>query len=174
MPIDKNLYKTAGAQVLRGYLLSRLVAEQFIDLNDYPYPPFVPTQVTQDLAESSGGKPFVVYNYTKTGYVDEWWLCSETMAMRIYSDEEEDIRMIQNYLVKLLGRADWTASNINDWITESGTTLQKKFEFKTSQILSMISPEEYVSQDGRQAGVVVVRYDYTLNIDNDHFGGLLV
>jgi hypothetical protein len=173
VPINQDLYKTEGAHVVRAYLLSLLEEEGMIDLDNYPYPPFVPSQSTQEMIEVSSGNPFIVYTYTKSGYSDEWWMCAETMAMRIYSDEEEDIRVISKFIAKIMGRADWSASNINDWITTSGTALHKKFEFKTIQLLTMIAPEEYVSQEGRQAGVIVVRLEFTQDIDSDHFGGML-
>lgn len=174
MPINQDLYKTTGAHVIRAYLLDKLVDEGLIVLSHYPIPPFIPTQSIPDLVDAASGKPYIVYTYTKSGYSDEWWMCAETMSMRVYSDEEADIRIIQNYIAKVLGRADWSASNINDWITAEGTTLHKKFEFKTSQVLTLISPEEYVSQEGRQAGVVVVRFEFTQDIDTTDQSGFFV
>lgn len=162
-----------GAHIIRAFVLSKLVEEGLITISDYTIPPFIPTQESQDFDNVAEGKPYIVYTYTMSSYQGEWWICPETMAMRIYSNDEEDIRILTTYLVDLFKRADWSAADINTWVFAEGTSTEQKFDFKTCQVINAIGPEEYTSPDGRQAGVVVIRYEYTRLLQEDEGTGML-
>jgi len=176
-------YRTVGAHQINKYLWN--------DLKDYEYPaginrtptrafsaygtgkvnlvPVVPTQQQPLLLDATsgitGGAPFIVYNYITSGYSSEWWLCREQCAYVIYDNNEERLRAIQGRMVDLLKRVDWTARDINN-----ATTTDKRFDFKFVQLTSASGPDEFSSEGGRQGAMVVINYEYTMDMETGATG----
>lgn len=175
MAIDTNLYLIDGAHVIRKYLLAKLHAENLIPAvgsTGYPYEPFVPSRGYSELTDLTEGKPFIVYSYTSNNFADEWWITGETMVMRVYSDNEEQIRIISSYIAALLRRADWAVEDLNDWVNAGGDAVLKKFNFHQLQVNNKVGPEAMENEGGRQVGTVTVRYEYTRDQGTQHGDGM--
>jgi hypothetical protein len=71
-------------------------------------------------------------------------------------------------MIDLLRRSDWSAKNINDFISPS------RFDFKFVEVLSASGPDEFTQEGGRQGAMIVIRYEYTVNIDSNEGSGLLI
>ncbi|QIN94588.1 hypothetical protein PP460_gp216 [Streptomyces phage Muntaha] len=174
-------YRTVGAHQINKWLWSKL--------KDYEYPagfpatptkafgaygtgtgqkniiPIVPTQQQPQLLDISGGAPFIVYNYITSPYSSEWWLTREQCAYVIYDNDEARLRAIQGFMVDLLRRMDWTARDVN-----SAATTDRRFDFKYVQMTSASGPDEFSTEGGRQGAMVVVNYEYTMDMQTDDSG----
>jgi hypothetical protein len=174
-------YRTVGAHQINKWLWSKL--------KDYEYPaglpakptkafgaygtgtgqlnltPIVPTQQQPQLLDISGGAPFIVYNYIVSPYASEWWLCREQCAYVIYDNDEARLRAIQGYMVDLLKRMDWTARDVNN-----AASTDRRFDFKFVQMTSASGPDEFSTEGGRQGAMVVINYEYTMDMQTDDSG----
>lgn len=130
--------------------------------------PIVPTQQDPTFTNIAKGAPFIVYNYITSHGVDEWWVSREQASFIVYDNNESRLRAISSYMTALLRRGDWTARNINDFISPS------TFDFKFVEVLSASGPDEFTQEGGRQGAMVVVRYEYTVNTDTNDGSGLLI
>jgi hypothetical protein len=128
--------------------------------------PMIPTQQEPELVNIAGGAPFIVYNYVISSYASEWWVCREQLAYVIYDDDEERLRAIQNYMVDLLKRFDWTARSINSYLGSSN------YDFKYVQVTNAVSPDEFDTEGGRQGAMVTINYEYTVDLNGTEGNGL--
>lgn len=131
--------------------------------------PIIPTQQQPEFTNIADGAPFIVYNYIMNNYSDEWWMCREQCAYIIYDNDEERLRAIHAYLADLLKRVDWTAKNIN-----SSSVVSPNFDFKYVSLTSASGPDEFDTEGGRQGAMVVIDYEYTVDINGQEGNGLRV
>jgi len=174
-------YRTVGAHQINKWLWSRL--------KDYEYPaglsmtpmkafnaygtgvgqknliPIVPTQQQPQLLDISGGAPFIVYNYIISTRASEWWLTREQCAYVIYDNDEARLRAIHGYMIDLLRRQDWTARDVNN-----ASSTDKRFDFKYVKMTSAAGPDEFSTEGGRQGAMVVIDYEYTMDMNTDSSG----
>lgn len=175
-------YRTIGAHQINKWLWSVLKEFEYKPANKafnaykdsgnasgIAMTPIIPTQQQPAFTNIAGGAPFIVYNYTMSPYPSEWWLCREQCAYVIYDDNEERLRAIQNYMIDLMKRMDWTAREING----SGL-IPGGFDFKYIQLMSASGPDEFSSEGGRQGAMVVIGYEYTVDINSEEGNGLRV
>jgi len=127
--------------------------------------PIVPTQQQPQLLDISGGAPFIVYNYIVSSYASEWWLTREQCAYVIYDNDEARLRAIQGYMIDLLRRMDWTARDVN-----ASPMIDRRFDFKYVQLTSASGPDEFSSEGGRQGAMVVINYEYTMDMQTNDSG----
>ena len=156
----------AGAHVLNKFVWQKLKESEIMVPSNYGgLIPIIPSQQVPVFNEFPTSTPYIVYTYTNMGYDSDFWADREQILYRVYSDNERQIRQITNFLIDLLKRYDWTAEEINDWITQFASTDgdEKKFNFYWTQVVSSIGPEPYATEGGRQAGSVSVSYVYTHN-----------
>jgi len=174
-------YRTVGAHQINKWLWSKL--------KDYEYPaglpaqptkafsaygtgtgklnliPIVPTQQQPQLLDISGGAPFVVYNYIVSARASEWWLTREQCVYVIYDNDEARLRAIHGYMIDLLRREDWTARDVN-----IAASTDKRFDFKYVQMTSASGPDEFSTEGGRQGAMVVINYEYTMDMQTNDSG----
>jgi hypothetical protein len=166
-------YDLAGAHVLNKYVWSELqkAFPEVMDKTRYQgLIPIIPTQQQPVFTEMGNDHPFIVYTYTNVGYSEDIWSHIEQMSYLIYSEDEVQLRRINNFLVDLLRRYDLTAEEVNDFIptihNPSRDSDDQNFEFHYVTVMATLGPEPYKSEGGRQASSVTVRYAYTYDEDN--------
>lgn len=120
--------------------------------------PFIQGAQIPDFTNLAGGPPFVVFGYT-TGAGTNWELTREQAAYVIWDSNTARLRRIQNYMKTLLERHDWTAEEVNDFISPS------PFDFKYIQVTTATSPDPAISEQGRQKGLLVSAFEYTVDRD---------
>jgi hypothetical protein len=168
-------YDLAGAHVLNKFVwheLSKPVSEGGLEMSTSAYNgliPIIPTQQVPAFTEMGTAKPFIVYTYTNAGYSENIWSHVEQMSYIVYSDSEQQLRQIGNFLVDLLRRYDLTAEEVNDFIPTivngSGDHDEQNFEFHYVTVMATLGPEPYRTEGGRQATSITVRYAYTYDED---------
>lgn len=167
-----NKYDLAGAHVLNKFVWSRLESAGLLDKSNYSgLIPIIPTQQIPVFNEMGTQKPFIVYNYIVVGYSVALWSHTEQMTYTVYSDDETQLRRIQNFLVDLLRRFDITAQEVNDFVgapndpgdlvNPSHDTDDRQFDFKFVTVIAGQGPEPFTTEKGRQSVGVTVRYNYT-------------
>lgn len=169
-------YDLNGVHVYNKFVWSELVRKGIMNPADYPrIIPIVPTQQDPVLNDLTTGKPYIVYTYLIAGYDANIWANVEQVTYRIFSDNERQLRQISNFLVDLSKRMDWTADDINTWITVN-TDYRKdaddaKFDFKFVQVVGSTSPEPANTEGGRQFSTVTVRMTYVHSENGRVVGG---
>jgi hypothetical protein len=167
MVVDKSLYKSDGIHVIRQWLVGKINAdlEMLRKTEDgYPYTPFIPSQQYRELVNLGTGKPFIVYTYSTTTDYPDWWHKSETAVIRIYGDQEEQLRILKGYIYDLLDR-EQTPEALTDYANTISTSAMRIFDFKTMQVINAIGPEPYEQEGGRQLAAITIRYEYVNAID---------
>lgn len=106
----------------------------------------------------AGGPPFIVFSYS-TGAGVAWERTREQAAYVIWDSNSLRLREIQNYMKALLERFDWTAEEVNDFISPSA------FDFKYIQVTTATSPDPALTEQGRQKGLIVAAFEYTRDRD---------
>lgn len=167
MAIDKTLYSADGIHVLRQWLIGKINTDlQMLRKTEdgYPYTPFIPSQQYVEMVNQSSGKPFIVYTYSKTNDYPEWWRKTETAVLRIYSDKEDQLRLLKSYMEDVL-----SVEFVPEVLTDYANTLSpvmRIFDFKTMQVVNSIGPEPFEQEGGRQLVAITIRYEYTTAINS--------
>ncbi len=169
-------YRTMGAHQINKYLWGKLKDFEYkpgvkafsaygTGTGQKNLTPIIPTQQQPQFLDIVGGAPFLVYNYIVSSYASEWWLCREQCAYVIYDNDEERLRAIHGYMIDLLKRMDWTARDVN-----ASPTTDVRFDFKYVQLTSASGPDEFNTEGGRTGAMVVINYEYTMDIKADSSG----
>ncbi|AVD99232.1 hypothetical protein SEA_BILLNYE_30 [Streptomyces phage BillNye] len=169
-------YRTMGAHQINKYLWGKLKDFEYkagvkafgaygTGTGQKNLTPIIPTQQQPQFLDIAGGAPFLVYNYIVSPYAAEWWLCREQCAYVIYDNDEERLRAIHGYMIDLLKRMDWTARDVN-----ASSTTDKRFDFKYVQLTSASGPDEFSTEGGRTGAMVVVNYEYTMDMETNDSG----
>lgn len=163
-------YDISGAHVLNKFVWSELSKPESqgglgMSISDYSgLVPIIPTQQVPVFNEMGAGKPFIVYTYTSVGYSTNIWDNVEQMNYMVYSDDEVKLRRVLHFITDILHRYDKTAEEVNDYITAASVPRvdsdDVKFEFKYVTVISSRGPEPAVTEGGRQAASVTMRYSY--------------
>lgn len=155
-------YDVSAAHVVRGFLLSKLNSELgWTKVNGLD--PIIPLQQEPEMTNSD--KPFIVYSYSTVTYGTMWEMCVDNIAFSVYSNNENDIISAMNLIIDLFKRADWSADDVNSFVSASPVAKFKPFDFKT--IMVTASSSDGGSQEGgRKSGFVSIRAEYTHLLDN--------
>lgn len=161
-------YNITGTHALNKFTQAKLVEQGLLNLANYDgLSPIIPAQQQPEFTNEPAHIPFFVYNYAQTGGYEEWWLEHEELAYVLYCDDEELIRKTIHYLNQLFKRYDWTADEVNDWLTTNGSPAQKAFNFKYIRVLNMTSIEPATEEGGRHSAMVVLRLCFTSDLDTE-------
>jgi hypothetical protein len=168
-------YNLTGTYQLNKWLLSKLkdlqwvndetgVTEKVFKAYSFASPggvsitPFAQGGPLPALMNIAGAPPFIVFGYT-TGAGVNWEITREQAAYVIWDSNTARLRRIQNYMKALLERFDWTAREVNAFLGVS------PFDFKYVQVTTATSPDPALSEEGRQKGLLVAAFEYTLDRD---------
>lgn len=161
-------YNITGTHALNKFTQAKLVEQGLLNLANYDgLDPIIPAQQQPEFTNEPAHIPFFVYNYAQTGGYEEWWLEHEELAYVLYCDDEELIRKTIHYLNQLFKRYDWSADEVNDWLTANGSPAQKAFNFKYIRVLNMTSLEPATEEGGRHSAMVVLRLCFTADLDTE-------
>jgi hypothetical protein len=161
-------YDISASHALNKFTQAKLIEAGLIKLsNTNNLSPFIPAQQQPEFTNFPSKVPFFVYNYAQTGPGTEWWLEQEELAYVMYCDDEGLIRKTIHYLNQLFRRFDWSADEINNWISANGTPAQKAFHFKYVRVTNMTSIEPATEEGGRHSATIVLRLVFTSDLDNN-------
>jgi hypothetical protein len=133
--------------------------------------PIIPRQQIPEFTGLSDA-PFIVYNYVISPRSTEFFLKREQGVYTIYDTNPGRSRAIQNYMVDLLEKWDWTAKQINDYIWTDGVNTNDGYDFKYVGVSSATSADPAQSEGGRIGAMVIAHYEYTHEMNGQEFGGL--
>jgi hypothetical protein len=159
-------YDLNGVHVLNKFIWDNLKSAGLLDEIDYSgLVPIIPTQQQPVFNDMASGKPFIVYTFMVAAYDRDIWSNIEQVTYRIYSDDERKMRQINNFIVDLCSRLDWTAQDLNRWIDNynSPDGDEKRFDFKYVNVVGSTGPEPFNQEGGRQDSSVTVRMAYTVD-----------
>lgn len=163
-----TIHDINGVHTLNRFIWSELLRVGYMKNEYNGLVPIIPSQQIPAFTDMAPGKPFIVYEYIVATYDTDAWANVEQTVYRIYSDNEAQLRVIKNFIIDLCKRWDWSAADLNEFVRTSGTTLDKRFDFKYVQVMGGSSPAPFESEDGRQDAHVTVRVAYT----QDEISGL--
>jgi hypothetical protein len=159
-------YDISGVHALNKFSQAKLIEAGLIDVDDYNGAPiFIPAQEQPELTNLPSDIPFIVYNYSTSSEYEQWWVQHEQIAYVIYCDREDKIRRISHYLDQLYRRYDWSAQEVNDYLTANGTDAQKAFNFKYMRSMNLSSIEPATEEGGRYGATFVFATCFTADLD---------
>lgn len=164
-------YDAAATHIINKYVQKRLADEGIITLSNYTSVPFfIPAQQQPEVSALPTGVPFIVYNYISTAEYVDWFKEHEQIAYTVYSDNEKQLRNVTLFLLQLLRRYEWSAEEINDYITSLASPAfdwAKPFNIKYTQVSNATSPEPMTEEGGRQASMIVFSACFTHELDQN-------
>ncbi|QNN98302.1 hypothetical protein SEA_LILMARTIN_52 [Streptomyces phage LilMartin] len=159
-------YNITGTHALNRFTQAKLIEQGLITLSNYDgLSPIIPAQQQPEFTNEPAHIPFFVYNYAQAGAYEDWWLEHEELAYVMYCDDEELIRKTIHYLNQLFKRYDWSADEVNNWLTANGSPAQKAFNFKYIRVINVTSIEPATEEGGRHSAMVVLRLCFTSDLD---------
>jgi hypothetical protein len=166
--IDTVKYDLAAIHGVNSYVWSRLKQEFGMSESEYSgLIPIVPGQDVPELSQMDAAKPYIVYTYMKTPG-SELWEEYERCVYRILSNDEERLREVSNFLYTLLRRYEWTADEINSHILSGQSSKAKKFYYLWTSCSSLIGPDEFTTEGGRQEATLSFQIAYVRDNDGQH------
>lgn len=178
-------YTVAGAHQINKWLWEKLRTfeykpntKAFKDYKDsgnntgYVITPIVPGHQWPQMSDITKNRsPYIVYNYITSGSSSDWWVTREQCAYVIYDSDEQRLRGIQAYMIDLLRRVDWTARDLN-----FSPKVSNDFDFKFVQLTSSSGPDEFkvTTEQNLQGAMVVIDYEYTVNMHSSEGNGMRV
>jgi hypothetical protein len=151
-------HKQSAIHGINQYLWSQLENNLSWDLIRGMIPIF-PAQQQPEPTESE--QPFIVYNWTVSTPWVTFELQTEQAAYIIYGNNSEVVQAM-NLIIDRLRRYDWSAQDVNVYLGQHGSTEAKKFDYKHIHVLSATSPDAASQEGGRSAGIVTIRYEFTV------------
>jgi hypothetical protein len=121
--------------------------------------PIFPAQQQPEPTESE--QPFIVYNWTVSTPWVTFELQTEQAAYIIYGNNS-DVIQAMNLIIDRLRRYDWAAQDVNAYIDQYGSTEAQKYDYKHIHVLNATSPDAAAQEGGRSAGIVTIRYEFTV------------
>jgi hypothetical protein len=153
-------WNLTGVHGLNKFLWAKMQSELEWSSNNYGgLVPILPAGQQPELNDYAA--PYVVYTQTHQNAYENWWLQREQITYSVYSMNESDIRQFINLVREYLMREDESASIVNSWIWQNGSTENKRFDYKNFEVVTSLSAQPPISEGGRMDGAVVVRMQYT-------------
>jgi hypothetical protein len=172
-PKWQEKYSTSPVYSLNKYIQDKLVEMEFIDITDYVsdfngtpnfvLPFLVPGQEVPELETIYDQTEFKnlaygIYSMSHRYSPDEPYIICSQVSYTFYHDNMDILIAMSEYLVDLLCREDWSASDINVHFRSSTTY---PFEFKTVYVLTSAGPAPSEDEGGRHSFMIVVKFDAT-------------
>lgn len=172
-PKWKTKYSTSPVYSINKFIQDKLVEMEFIDISKYvsdftgdlntPIPFLIPGQElpeVETIYDQEGFKDLAygIYSVSHRYCPDEPYMMCGQAAYTFYSGDVDTLIGMADYLVDILSREDWTASDIN-YHFRADTNYP--FEFKTLCVLTTAGPAPSEDEGGRNSFMIVVRYDAT-------------
>jgi hypothetical protein len=104
--------------------------------------------------------PFIVWDIViPGGYDTDFWNCREEIMFWIYDYDVDRVMEIKEFLIDLFGRADLSATDINDFDDPDNV-----FQFHYFDIMTGLPTDEAKSVLGRYGINMVLVYEYSKQI----------
>lgn len=107
--------------------------------SNYTYKPFYP--VTESLAPDSTIMPFVIYDYMLLPKAGTFWPIQKEEAEYCIVGDLPNIFYVKNYIVDALEKFDESARDINNYLINSGATVNFKY--------ITVDQENYIADEKR-------------------------
>lgn len=157
-------YTVAAVHPIRAFLWDRLSADLGMSKLGDPNNGIVPIIPSQQVPQvTQYAEPFIVYNWVTEPQGVDWYFQADQMIFLVYSEEEEEIRIVVNYMRDLFEKYDESARPINEWIANQSYEPYKAFHYKYINVLQGsggVLPME--TEDGRQESMITLHVTYTV------------
>ena|SRR5688500_2967290 len=123
------------------------------------------TSIITETEEGFTDLPFINYTVTLEPRNMNHIHCGQ-LTYTIYTHDIEKLVEISNFIVDLMDRKDWAASDINDFLVSD---VNNNFWFQCLYVASAVGPMEADNDGGRHSFMVVIAFDYSYNesLSND-------
>lgn len=132
--------------------------------------PVIPS--TQQPEFMQYDKPFIVYGFAaEPGNGDLYAHNVETVAYTVYGPNVSGVNTATYMLNQAFRRFDESADDLNRWI-HNGSTEKNLFmdiNFTHTQVSAHAGADDQDQEGGRQDGMIVIRYGYTIQFDTGEF-----
>lgn len=143
-------YKNQPAFKLRRWIINELIDSELIYINDYNgIDPVVPVQDIDELSEKLGSLPYMFYfsipmpNPNKNNI----HMKQEMLYISILANNYTEISAMSSFLVDLLDRADLSAADANQSVTDGSVSFQMITLEDSEEVLKTEQPAgRYVQQ----------------------------
>jgi hypothetical protein len=166
-------YAISPAYSINRFIQDKLVEMEFIDMADYVsdfngdpdfiLPFLVPGQELPELETIYDNVEFKdlsygIYSISHRYSPDEPYLLCGQIAYTFYHGDMDVLIAMADFITDLLSREDWAANDINYHFRADP---DYPFEFKNISVPTTAGPAPTEDEGGRNAFMIVVRYDTT-------------
>jgi len=166
-------YSISPVYSLNKFIQDKLVEMEFIDMADYTsdlngnpnfvLPFLVPGQELPELETIYDDIQFKdlaygIYSISHRYSSDEPYLMCGQAAYTFYHGDMDILIAMSDYITDILSREDWSANDINYHFRNDNLY---PFEFKSVTVPTTAGPAPTEDEGGRNAFMIVVRYDAT-------------
>lgn len=129
------------------------------------------TSLISETEEGFIDLPFINYTVTLEPRTMNYISCGQ-LTYTIYTHDIEKLREIAGFVIDLMDRRDWAATDLNDYLVADITN---NFWFQNLFVASAVGPMESDSDGGRHGFMIVIGFDYTYHaaLSNDTTKGPL-
>ena len=180
MTIPAVEYRNTAAGLIRSYIWENMKNDGIFNENDYiadgfniPLVPLIPVSDVPQFKNLLPGMPYIVWDFSVNGYLENFWICEEEMNFSIIHNDRNKIIEVTMYLIDLLRRMDVTAREIekfefdNPLKDKDGNDLPPRFNFHSVYINNVNNTPE-VDEGDILIGEVWIRYTYSRSIGPDY------
>lgn len=166
-------YGTSPVYFLNKFIQDKLIEMEFIDMADYVsdlsgspnfvLPFLVPGQELPELETIYDDVQFKdlaygIYSISHRYSPEEPYLMCGQAAYSFYHGDMDTLIAMADYITDVLSREDWAANDINHHFRSDSLY---PFEFKNISVPTSAGPAATEDEGGRNAFMIVVRYDAT-------------
>lgn len=166
-------YELMAVHGVNRYLWNRLSGEGIMNATrTNGLIPIIPTKQVPTFTEmidsdGVGGVPFIVYNYSTPRIDEDYWMETQQAVYLIYSQDEDELRKIQNLMVREFKKQDVAAANVSRYIHANvPDSRYRAFDYKNISLTRAVGPSPLESEQGRQECMVVIQIAYTHSSDS--------
>lgn len=154
--------KMNAAYLINNYVWQLLKNNTDMKESDYSGKiPIIPSG--QEPEFNAIDKPFLVYGYSEDMTPDLFALRAGAVSYAVWSTNVGEVNTIMATIKAALERHDESAREINAYTTTIPAYAGVRFDNTHIGYLEGPSPED--SEGGRHAGIITVRYQFTMDID---------
>jgi len=154
-------------EIIAPYLLNNYVWELLkanTTMRSSDYNDMVPIVMSgQEPEIEQFNKPFLVYGYSEDTTPDLYAVRHGSLSYAVYSTVGGDVNTILNKIRTAMEKHDETARSVNAYTSNIPAFVGLSFTTITVGYYEGPSPEE--TEGGRKAGVIILRYGYKADYD---------
>lgn len=161
-------YQETARSILNSFLWNELQQANILDNSDYrpddfakEIVPIIPAQEIPEFNNLIPDQTYIIYDYEINDYMDQWWVCEESMMYSIVGTKFSKVSEIIELMVDLFRRKDLSGKDLQTYNTNP-----TKIKFYSICLDSVSSPSPAETEGGRIIATVQITYKYSREVNS--------